>query len=245
MERQNENQQKGYIAGQDLVAFAPISRPTGTEFSTLYMYAPERGKEHFRAHPGSHCVHLRIFLNDVEVAITDDPRHVYVAGTQFWLEGDTYSIYNEELDVTITAPHGFYINIELLTPAINKLLTARNIIDSAKLGNISDNHFEDDGLQVLITVVSENYSPNYTLFECPGTTSVVVAQCRRGDLGKIDGNGYQKDDFKASFDRLMDLHHMWIYVRVLLGYDYPYVTNFKIGDSTVEWSGISEENNAA
>lgn len=244
MKAQTTNQQKEHIVGQDLVAFAPINRPVGTEFSTLYMYAANRGKEHFRAHPSIHRVHLRIFKNSVEVAITDDPRHVFVAGTQFWNEADTYTIYNSELDVTITAPHGFAINTEELTPVVKKLLNARSIIDSAGKGNVSGNLSEDDDLRVLITVVSKNYSPNCTLFENPDDTSVTFAVCNRSDLGKIDDNGYQKENFKFSFNRLMDLHHMWIYTRILLGYEYPYVTVFNIGGSTVEWSGIPDDNDA-
>ena len=240
MERQN-NQRQGLIFGQHLVAYAPSERPKDAKFPALYMYAENHGKEQFQVHPKNHRTHLRVFVNDVEVAITDDPRHVFVASTQFWNKKDTDSIYDSELDVTITAPKGFNINSEELASAIKKLLKARNIIDSAVNGEFSDDKLEDDGLQVLITVVSKNYCPNYTFFEQPGTTSVVFAKCRREDMGKINGDGCQVDDFKASFHRFMDLHHMWIYLRVLLGYNYPRVTVFNIKNCNTEWTGTPED----
>lgn len=236
-----------FIAGKHLVADAPIDLPVGTaatpEFHNLYMVAEGVGKWHLRVHPKNFRVHLRIF-GSAEIAICDDPQRVFIAGTQFWSEMDTYSVYVPELDVTVTAPHGYDVNIDDVAPAIKKLKDARTIIDSAKEGKPYGTIATDDDLRVLITVVSEHYVPDYTLFESPNNTYVTFAKCNRGDMGKIDGTGYQKYEFKGSFQRIMDLHHMWIYLRVLLGYEYPYTTVFNIGDSTVEWSGVPEDNDA-
>lgn len=246
MTNTTEQKKTMFISGKDLVAYAPVNLTIGTanvDFGTLYMFDNDRGKEHNWVHPADFRVHLRTFAN-VEVAITDDSRRVFLAGTQFWSEEDTYSIYSSELDVTITAPHGFEINIDEVAPAISKLLNARNIIDTAKEGNAGGNLNDDDGLHVYITVVSTRYCTDYTLFENIDSTSVKFAACDRSDLGKIDGTGYQKDDFRASFRCFMDLHHMWIYLRVLLGYTYPYVTVFNIGDSTLEWTGTPWDNDA-
>ncbi len=238
------NEQQNYFTvGKDMVAYAPFNLSIGTkctDFSTLYLLSNDFGKEHFRVNPDGFRVHFRVFLNDVEVALTDEPRHVFVAGTQFWSEEDTYSVHDSELDVTITAPHGYDITIDGMSAAIKKLLSARSIIDS----EVPDNHLVDDGLQVFITVVSKNYCTDYTLFESNDTASVVFAACDRSDLGKIDGDGYQKDEFRASFNRFMDLHHMWIYLKVLLGYECPYVTVFNIGDSSTEWFSTPVGNDA-
>ena len=239
----NEQKKTMFIPGEDLVAYAPVNLTIGTansDFGTLYMFDNNRGKQHNRVHPANFRVHLRTFAN-VEVAITDASRHVFLAGTQFWSKEDTYSIYSSELDVTITAPHGFEINIDEVAPAISKLLKARDIIDFAKEGDVAGNLNDDDGLHVYITVVSTNYNVNYTLFEDIASTSVKFAACDRGELGKINGTGYQKDEFRANFTCFMDLHHMWIYLRVLLGYTYPYVTVFNIGSSTEEWSSTHME----
>lgn len=228
-----------FTAGKNLVAYAPMNlsiETTNTEFVTVYMFDDDHGKQHNRVHPDNFRVHLRTFAN-VEVAITDASRHVFLAGTQFWSEVDTYSIYNADLDVTITAPNDFEINIDEVAPAIIKLLYAKNIINAAKEGTFGYKLTDDDGLHVYITVVSDCYCTDCTLFEEIDSTSVKFAACHRSDLGKIDGTGYQKDDFAASFQCFMDLHHMWIYLRALLGYTYPDVTVFNIGDSTLEWTG--------
>lgn len=240
MAKTNEQKKTTFTVCKDLVAYAPMDLPIGTacaNFSTFYEFNGHNCKQHFRVHPECFRVHLRTFTN-VEVAITDASRRVFLAGTQFWSEMDTYSIYNSDLDVTITAPHGFEINIDEVAPAIRKLLNARNIIDTAKEGNAGGNLTDDDGLHVYITVVSTRYCSNCTLFEDINSTSVKFAACDPGELGKINGTGYQKDDFAASFRCFMDLHHMWIYLRVLLGYTYPYVAVFNIRSSTEEWSSI-------
>lgn len=230
-----------FTAGKNLVAYAPVNLPIGTacaNFANLYMFDENYGKQHNRAHPMHFRVHLRTFAN-VEVAITDDPRRVFLAGTQFWSEVDTYSIYNSDLDVTIIAPHEFEINIDEVAPAINKLMNARNIIDNAKEGNVGGNLNDDDGLHVYITAIYTQFFPKCTIFEDLESTSVKFALCNRSELGKIDGTGYQQDEFKAHFRSFMELHHMWIYLRVLLGYTYPYVSVFDIEGSTGEWSSIS------
>lgn len=237
---------KELIPGEALVALAPVNLTIGTacpNFSTCYSLSANRGKEHLRVRPNDFRVHLRCFVNGMEVAITDDPKRVFVASTQFWSEMDIYSIYNKEMDVTISAPHGFNLNVEDLMPAVQKLQKARELIDSAQEETQYEPISDDDGLHVLITVVSKKYSSACTLFENPEDSSVTFASAYdRIHLGKAFGNGFQRDDFAFNFRQLMDLHHMWIYLRVLLGYDYPYVTIFDIGDSNITWTGIPEEN---
>ena len=235
--------EKVLIPGQHLLAYVPVEIPAGVdirEFVTAYMYAAYRGKEHFRVNPDSFRVHFRVFVGPNEVAMTDNSQRVYIAGTQFWSEEDTYSIYNHDLDVTITAPHGFFINIDELKPAIQKLQNARKSVDLKS--NVYGNYSDDDGLRLLITVVSTRYCIDFTLFESQDGTSVIFAGCnRRNSLGKINGDGLQRDDFLLSFECFMDLYHMWIYVKNLLGINFPKRTVFNIGDSTIEWSGIQGE----
>lgn len=210
------------------------------EFAIICEYCQGRGKYHLRAHHGNDRIHLRIFKDDTEFALTDDNRHVFVCGTQFWDKKDTYSINVPELNITMTAPHGFDIEIEELTPVVNKLIQARSIIDSAKNGIASGTINDDDGLHVLITVVSHQYPLECTIFENPGNDTVTFAAFDRSNLGKINGNGYERDDFSASFKAFQETVHLWLYLRNLLGYAVPFVSTFDIGGDCTEWPGVIE-----